>query len=142
MVNIPIVLTIIIKQGELAHRLVKRFYSRTNKINAVKQIAKHERRHTRLRRARDAAKAHHHRKHAHHVGFSDNDPLPYADADLHHHISDSTRYHHNLYSFIREPPNDPAKQVCNFIIVQSCANLPSFSGFYSTVKEPSPWAAS
>ena len=29
-------------QGELAHRLVKRFYHRTNKKDAIRQIAKHE----------------------------------------------------------------------------------------------------
>lgn len=94
----------------MAHRLVKQFYTRTNKINAVKQITKHERRHTRLRRAKDAAKVLH-RKHAHHVGFSDNDPLPYTGIDVHHHINDSTRYHHNLFSFVRDPLNDPAKKV-------------------------------
>jgi hypothetical protein len=77
-------------QGELAHRLVERFYTRTNKINAAKNFAKQERRHTRLRQAREAVKAYHIRKHAHHVGFSDNDPLPYTGVDLHHHISDLT----------------------------------------------------
>jgi hypothetical protein len=77
----------------------------------LKIFAKQERRHTRLRQAREAAKAHHIRKHAHHVGFSDNDPLPYTGVDLHHHISDSTRHAHNLYSFIRDPPNDPSKTV-------------------------------
>lgn len=102
---------LIIYQGELAHRLVKRFYTRTNKINAVKHIAKQERRHARLRRARDAAKLHLHRKHIHHVGFSDNDPLPCTGIDIHHHISDSTRYYHSLLSFVRDPPNDPAKKV-------------------------------
>lgn len=80
-------------------------------MNAVRQIAKHERRHTRLRRARDAAKAHIHRKHIHHVAFSENDPLPHTGVDVHHHISESTRYHHNLFSFVRNPPNDPAKKV-------------------------------
>lgn len=100
----------------MAHRLVKQFYARTNKINAVKQIAKRERRHARLRRARDAAKVHCYRKHIHHVGFSDNDPLPPTDIDFHHHISDSTRYPHNVFSFIREPPNDPAKKVLGLLI--------------------------
>jgi hypothetical protein len=37
--------------------------------------------------------------------------LPYTGVDLHHHISDSTRHAHNLYSFIRDPPNDPSKTV-------------------------------
>lgn len=104
-------LELTVQQGELAHRLVKRFYSRTNKINTAKQISKQERRHTRLRRAREAAKAYHHRKHTHHVGFSDNDLLPHTDVDLHHHISNSTRYGHNIFSFVRDPPNNPAKEV-------------------------------
>jgi hypothetical protein len=98
-------------QGELSHRLVKRFYSRTNKINPSKHIAKQERRYTHLRRAREAAKANHHRKHAHHVGFSDSDPLPASTVDLHHHISDSTQYPHHLLSFVRNPPDDPSKKV-------------------------------
>lgn len=105
-------------QGELAHRLVKHFYTRTNKAGAAKNIAKQERRHTRLRRAREAAKANHIRKHLHHVGFSDNDPLPRTDVDLHHHMSDSTKYAHNVFSFIREPPNDPSKAVM-FVLTHS-----------------------
>ncbi|KAF9465232.1 hypothetical protein BDZ94DRAFT_1281476 [Collybia nuda] len=95
---------------ELAHRIIKRLYARTNKINAAKYIAKQERRQTCLRQAREASKAHQLRKHSHHVGFSENDTLPYTDVDLHHHISNSMRYGHNLFSFIRDPPNDPSKK--------------------------------
>jgi hypothetical protein len=98
-------------QGELAHRLVKKFYRRTNKVKATRQIAKHERRDTRLRRAQEAAAAPL-RKHAHHVQFSDNDPLPYTGVEQHHHISDSKNYSHHLLSFVMDPPNDPAKKVC------------------------------
>lgn len=82
----------------------------------MKHIAKQERRHTRLRRAREAAKAQYHRKHLHHVGFSDNDPLPSTGVDLHHHISDSTRYPQHLLRFVQDPPGDPSK------LVYSCAS--------------------
>lgn len=102
-------------QGELAHRLVKRLYGRTNKNQAIRQIAKQERRMTRLRRARNAAIAPHNKKHSHHVGFSDNDPLSYTGLDLHHHMSDSKNYPQHLLSFVREPPNDPAKLVGIFV---------------------------
>lgn len=91
--------------------MVKRFYGRTNKNNATKQIARHERRQTRLRRAREAAEAPR-RRHAHHVGFSDNDPLPYTGIDMHHHMSDSKAHPHHLYNFVHDPVGDPSKNVC------------------------------
>src|ERR1700736_447675 len=97
-------------QGELAHRLVKRFYQRTNKNNAIRQIAKHERRHTRLRRAAKAATSPR-RRHTHHVAFSADDPLPPSGVDLHHHLSDSKNSVHHLLSFVRQPLGDPAKKV-------------------------------
>lgn len=86
-------------------------YGRTNKNQAIRQIAKHESRTTRLRRARDAAIAPHNKKHAHHVGFSDKDPLFDTAPDLHHHMSDSKNYPQHLLSFVMDPPNDPAKLV-------------------------------
>jgi hypothetical protein len=94
-------------QGELAHRLVKRLYRRTNKINATRQIARHERRGTRLRRAREAARL----RHTHHVQFSENDRLPYTDVEQHHHISDSRNHPLDIMGFVHDPPNDPAKKV-------------------------------
>lgn len=108
-----------LNQGELAHRLVKRFYGRTNKNNATKQIARHERRHTRLRRAREAAEDPC-RRHAHHVGFSDNDPLPYTGIDMHHYMSDAKTHPHHLQSFIREPADDPSKKVWLIALCESC----------------------
>jgi len=100
-------------QGELAHRFVKRLYGRTNKNNAIRQIAKNERRNVRLRHARDAAAAprRQHDHHDHHVQFSDHDPLPPTSFHQHHHMSDSKNFPHHLMSFIRQPPNDPAKKV-------------------------------
>lgn len=97
-------------QGELAHRIVKRFYRRTNKIKAAKQIAKHQQRSTRLQRARQAAMAPRAR-HAHHVAFSENDPLPHTGVFLHHHLSTSKNYPQHLLHFVQNPPNDPSKKV-------------------------------
>jgi hypothetical protein len=102
-------------QGELAHRLVKHLYRRTNKINATRQIARHERRGTRLRRAREAAQPY---GHAHHVQFLENGRLPYTAIDQHHHISDSRNHPLDLMSFVHDPPNDPAKKV--FPSLSSC----------------------
>ena len=96
-------------QGEVAHRFIKRLYSRTNKNNAVKQIAKNERRSTRLRRAREAAAAPRVR-HAHHVPFAESDPVPHSSID-HHQMSDSKNFSHHLMTFISEPAGDPAKIV-------------------------------
>lgn len=89
---------------------MKRFYCRTNKINAAKQIAKHQQRSTRLRRAREAAAAPR-IQHAHHVAFSDNDPLPPTGVFLHHHMSSSKNYPQHILHFVQNPPNDPSKNV-------------------------------
>jgi hypothetical protein len=102
-------------QGELAHRLVKRFYQRTNKKCAIRQITRHERRHVRLRRAREAA-ASPRRQHAHHVTFLQNDPLTHSEVDLHHHMSDSKNFPHHLMSFVQQQPHDPAKKVILFTL--------------------------
>ena len=100
-------------QGELAHRLVKHFYGRTNKKCAIQQITRHERRHVRLRRAREAA-ASPRRQHTHHVAFSQNDPLTRSEVGLHHHMSDSKNFPHHLMSFVQQQQHDPAKKVIHF----------------------------
>lgn len=112
---------------------MKRFYRRTNKNNPVRQISKQERRCALLRKAREAAKVNHLRKHAHHVGFSDNDPLPQTDPNLHHHLSDSTRYVQHLLSFVQDPPKDPAKKVCDFLTLRKLS-LIYFQDFIPKLK--------
>jgi hypothetical protein len=92
---------------------VKKLYRRTNKNNPIRQIARHERRSARLQQAREAAMAPRRRHHAHHVQFSENDPLPYTSMEQHHHISHSKNYPHQLLKFVNDPPNDPAKKVCS-----------------------------
>ena len=98
-------------KGELEHRRVKRLYGRTNKNNAIKQMTKHERRETVLLRVRRAASSQQLKTHPHHVTFSDQDPLPYSDAAMHHHISDSKKYGRDVFSFRKLFPNDPATKV-------------------------------
>jgi hypothetical protein len=100
-------------QGELAHRTVKQHYRRTNKINSTSQIAKLERRSTRLQRVREAIQKREltARLHAHHIPLSGRDPLPNTSVEQHHHISDSRNFPLRLMSFVHDPPNDPAKKV-------------------------------
>jgi hypothetical protein len=95
---------------------VKRLYGRTNKNFAIKQMTKHERRETRILRARRAINAKAAQSHAHHVGFSENDPLPYTDPSLHHHISESKKHGQDLFSFQKQFPNDPATKVINILL--------------------------
>ncbi|KAF7974699.1 hypothetical protein HWV62_11479 [Athelia sp. TMB] len=94
--------------GELEHRRVKRLYGRTNKRNAVRQIARRERRETRLLRAHRAAKAK--LEHPHHVSFSEDDTLPPTHPAMHHHISDSMRHYQDAFSFGKMYPGDPASK--------------------------------
>ena len=71
-------------------------------------MTRHEQHETRLLRARRAAQA---STHLHHVSFCDNDPLPYTDPAMHHHMSDSRRHFQDAFSFSREFPADPAVKV-------------------------------
>jgi hypothetical protein len=98
-------------KGELEHRRVKRLYGRTNKNGAIKQMTKHERRETRLLRAHRATSHQQLTIHTHHVAFSEQDPLPYTDAALHHHISETKKYGQDAFSFGKLFPDDPATKV-------------------------------
>ncbi|KII95409.1 hypothetical protein PLICRDRAFT_48393 [Plicaturopsis crispa FD-325 SS-3] len=96
--------------GELAHRFIKRLYARTNKNAATGQIARLSRRHSRLRRAREAALRHAKatRLHPHLVAFSARDRLPPTPMEHHHHISNSRNHPQDVSSFWRNHPDDPA----------------------------------
>lgn len=80
-------------------------------------MTRHERRETRLLRARRAAtsilkKAEaESTTHRHHVPFDTSDELPYTDPSMHHHISDSRRHHHDVFAFPKHIPDDPATKV-------------------------------
>ena len=93
----------------MEHRRVKRLYRRTNKNKHVVQMTKHERRETRLLRARRAAKSK--ETHAHLVPFSENDPLPFTDAQMHHDMCDSKKYFQDAFSFSHMFPDDSASKV-------------------------------
>ncbi|KAF8150474.1 hypothetical protein K438DRAFT_1988433 [Mycena galopus ATCC 62051] len=92
--------------GELAHRLVKRLYRRTNKNN---RMAKLERREARLRKARTAADSPR-RRHAYHVPFSKKEARAYVDVEVHHHISPSRDNRLHLMTFLHDNEDDPAKK--------------------------------
>jgi hypothetical protein len=76
-------------------------------------MTKHERRETRLLRARRAVSAEGTSVHTHHVKFAESDPLPYTEPSQHHHISDSRKHGQDIFSFGRLFPNDPATKVNN-----------------------------
>jgi hypothetical protein len=78
-------------------------------------MTKHERRETRLLRARRTAEAEQAKTHPHQVKFSENDPLPYTKAALHHHISKSRKHGQDAFSFAKMFPDDPATKVISFI---------------------------
>jgi hypothetical protein len=74
-------------------------------------MTRHERRETRLLRARRGLASRVKATHRHHVSFVDDDPLPYADPEMHHHISDSRKHYQNTFSFAKQSPHDPAMKV-------------------------------
>lgn len=92
-------------QGELAHRLLKRFYQSTNKQDPPKQLAKQERRRTRIRRLRESGNT------------KDNQPagspLP---LEAHHCLSSYPGIIINLACFLEEHRGDPAV-VVSYIFV-------------------------
>ncbi|KAI0083357.1 hypothetical protein BDY19DRAFT_900462, partial [Irpex rosettiformis] len=119
--------------GELEHRHVKRFYSRTNKWHFTRQITKQQRREELLRRVkaqackqlnRDALPSssatsgpHKQRKlgtrsqreeNAISLSFDAQDPLASAPPSLHHQISENNRHLINLASWLAEHEEDRA----------------------------------
>src|SRR5271170_5443614 len=101
-----------LSQGELEHRRVKRFYSRTNKMHFTQQITKHE------QRERILNDVHIHDQAAQRkatdnpltavLDFHDEDPLPYTSPSSHYHISESTRYPLNITAWLSTHKDDPA----------------------------------
>jgi hypothetical protein len=72
-------------------------------------MTRHERRETRILRARCATQKG--AAHSHLVPFSDNDALPCTDAHIHHDMSESKKHFQDAFSFGRNNPNDPANKV-------------------------------
>ncbi|KAF7367198.1 hypothetical protein MSAN_00980100 [Mycena sanguinolenta] len=116
--------------GELEHRRVKRFYARTNKNTAVRQMTILERReqallhiarklgkilpspppqpHTKGKRKAGAKRKV--KKSSLHVDFLESETLPYTAPEQHHHISASRNFHTNIPQFLHENEGDPAVQ--------------------------------
>lgn len=125
-------------QGELEHRRVKRFYSRTNKNKAIRQMTSQERREQaliRLRRklakiqasdtplptspqARPPAKSSKGKGKARpktnkpYADFLETEALPYTSPEQHHHISMSRNRHMNYVRLLSDSEGDPAVKVC------------------------------
>ncbi|KAI0054411.1 hypothetical protein BV25DRAFT_1765456, partial [Artomyces pyxidatus] len=119
-------------QSELEHRRVKRFYARTNKQQFTSQITKHQQRERLLKniKIRSLAKEEAVEESdaesslssspesdvntqdpaAITLAFEEEDPLAPTPPTLHHHMSDSTRFHENIISFVGKYSRDPATQ--------------------------------
>ena len=101
-----------LEKGELEHRRVKKFYARTNKNAAIRQITRLERREDALRRiqrrkARESATTV-----KPYLTFTESEALPYTPPVLHHHISDLRNFPVNITSFLASFQGDPAISVC------------------------------
>ena len=127
-------------QGELEHHHVKRLYCHTNRNRHVVQMTRHERRETRLLRARRAANRK--RTHAHLVAFSENDPLPFTDVQMHHDMSESKRHCQDAFTFCRNFPNDPASKVGrthNSKMAEYSQRFSALAGLRSQAEGPLTW---
>jgi hypothetical protein len=123
-------------QGELEHRRVKCYYARTNRNDAVGQIAQLERRDAALlKMSRDQQHAQNippietietastNLKHKlpgttklakpvlPTVDFAESEALPYTPPETHYHISQSRNYHFNIQQFLTANYGDPAIKV-------------------------------
>jgi len=105
-------------QGELEHRRVKRFYSRTNKNNVGSQIAKHERRERLLRAisrrregSADNLSAPEPEASRVSLNFDVSEALPPTPPSQHHHISEERKHHLNIPTWLKENEGDLAVQV-------------------------------
>jgi hypothetical protein len=94
-------------QGELAHRLVKRLYGRTNKRNAARQIGKRVRR---LEKAQLAAGRRQLKEKSKHNQINDDEGLE-KDLDIRYQISHSKNDPVDIRSYIRMNQGDPAFKV-------------------------------
>ena len=97
------------RQGELAHKIVKRLYGSTNKRHAERQIAKHYRRLERARLAFDRKKLN---ARTRQKSTDNNDDQAEGDSDLRYHISPSKNRPVDIFDTIRNNRGDPAYHVC------------------------------
>ena len=127
-------LILIQTKGELEHRRVKRFYARTNKNNAIRQMTRLERREHALRRLihinktgygtetigykkrkviqLSSNKAEIVKSHPT-IPFTLSEALPYTPPEYHHHISPSRNFPIHIHTFLNSTRvDDPAIVVC------------------------------
>ncbi|KAJ7448896.1 hypothetical protein B0H11DRAFT_2161975 [Mycena galericulata] len=99
-------------QGELEHRRVERFYARTNKNTAVRQMTVLERREQALlrisRKPKKAQKKRQLKKMRPYVDLAESESLPYTAPEEHHHISHSRNFPSNILQFLNKNDGDPA----------------------------------
>jgi hypothetical protein len=93
------VLTFCVLQGELTHRLIKMLYRSTNKQDTSKQLARQERRRTRIRRHQSSTTL------LHDIHTSDLPP------ETHHFLSGNKCNNINLAAYLGEHKDDPAIKV-------------------------------
>ena len=96
------------QQGELAHKIVKRLYGSTNKLNAEPQIAKRYRRLERARLALDTKRLHTHTKQK---TTNQDDNQPDGDSELRYNISPSKNCPQDIFGTLRDNRGDPAYHV-------------------------------
>ena len=127
-----------LNKGELEHRRVKRFYARTNKNNAIRQMTRLERREQALRRLillnKDKDKAvteyrtetngHKKRKVMAEnvkiratIPFTLSEALPYTPPEYHHHISPSRNFPVHIHTFLNSTRLDDPAVVVRLIML-------------------------
>lgn len=108
-------------QGELEHRRVKRFYTRTNKIKFTRGIAMQQRRERLLHRLQDIE----HQTSTDHdnlaeangnenqpfLHFVDKEPLPYCSPEDHYQMSSSQKHYWDISAWLHKNRNDVAIKV-------------------------------
>jgi len=97
-------------QGELAHRYINMLYRSTNKQDPAKQLARQERRRTRIRRQQSSTTL------LHDTRSSDLPP------EVHHFLSSNHCNKINLASYLGEHRDDPAVKVSRQTIGHFAAN--------------------
>ena len=129
-----------LNQGELEHRRVKRFYARTNKNNAIRQMTRLERREHALRRLIHINKTGYDTETIGHkkrkviqlspkkaesvkslptIPFTLSEALPYTPPEYHHHISPSRNFPVHIHTFLNSTRvDDPATMVCLIILIK------------------------
>ncbi|KAF8151063.1 hypothetical protein BJ912DRAFT_1071771 [Pholiota molesta] len=99
------------QSGELEHRRVKRFYARTNKNRAVRQITRLERREHMLAglKREKANRTTNRSKTSPTLDFAQSEVLPHTPPEFHHHISMSRNFPVHIQNFLAATSNeDPA----------------------------------